>query len=75
VRGALRAALTRINAASDGSSQRIRRAFVLTAPASLDAGEITDKGYVNQRAVLDGRAKLVARLYAEPAGDDVCCAD
>jgi feruloyl-CoA synthase len=36
---------------------------VLAEPPSADAGEITDKGYVNQRAVLQRRAELVARLY------------
>jgi len=35
--------------------------------AGLDAGEITDKGYVNQRQVLANRAALVELLYAEPA--------
>jgi feruloyl-CoA synthase len=36
-------------------------------PAGLDAGEITDKGYVNQRQVLANRAALVELLYAQPA--------
>ena len=40
--------------------------LVLTEPAQLDAGEITDKGYVNQAAVRDRRADLVAVLAAEP---------
>jgi feruloyl-CoA synthase len=40
-------------------------------PPSIDANEITDKGYVNQRAVLTRRAHLVERLYAEPAHPDV----
>jgi feruloyl-CoA synthase len=35
-------------------------------PAGLDAGEITDEGYVNQRQVLADRAALVELLYAEP---------
>ena len=35
-------------------------------PPSIDAGEITDKGSINQRAVLKNRATLVDRLYAEP---------
>ncbi|MDH6592126.1 feruloyl-CoA synthase [Variovorax sp. TBS-050B] len=51
-----------------GSSQCPARALVLAEPPSLDAGEITDKGYVNQRAVLARRAAEVARLHA--AGDD-----
>jgi feruloyl-CoA synthase len=40
-------------------------------PANLDAGEITDKGYVNQRAVLEARADQVERLYGEPISDEV----
>jgi feruloyl-CoA synthase len=36
-------------------------------PASLDDGEITDKGYINQRKVLARRAALVDLLYADPA--------
>ena len=43
----------------------------MTEPPSIDAGEITDKGYVNQRAGLARRADLVERLYADPPGDDV----
>jgi feruloyl-CoA synthase len=43
----------------------------MTEPAAIDAGEITDKGYINQRAVLTRRADLVARLYAEPADEAV----
>jgi len=47
-----------------GSSQCPTRALVLTESPSLDAGEITDKGYINQRAVLTRRAAEVARLHA-----------
>jgi feruloyl-CoA synthase len=43
----------------------IRRAMVLPSPPSLDQGEITDKGSINQRAVLRCRAELVAALYAD----------
>jgi len=46
----------------------------MAAPASLDAGEITDKGYVNQRKVLASRAGLVALLYADPVPDGVIVA-
>jgi feruloyl-CoA synthase len=44
---------------------------VMTEPRSIDAGEITDKGYVNQRATLERRAKLVESIYAEPPGAGV----
>ena len=50
-----------------GSASRVERLLLLEEPADMDAGEITDKGYVNQRAVLLRRADLVARLYTEPA--------
>jgi hypothetical protein len=45
---------------------RIERLLVMARPADLDAGEITDKGYVNQRQVLANRAALVELLYTEP---------
>jgi feruloyl-CoA synthase len=57
-----------------GSAGRIERLLLLEAPPSLDAGEITDKGYVNQRRVLDLRAPDVARLLAEPPGAAVITA-
>ncbi|MCC7463516.1 MAG: feruloyl-CoA synthase [Gammaproteobacteria bacterium] len=47
-----------------GSSTRIERAVVLPSAPSLDAGEITDKGSINQRAVLRARAALVRDMYA-----------
>jgi feruloyl-CoA synthase len=46
------------------STRRIRRALVLPSAPSLDHGEITDKGSINQRAVLRRRVELVAALYA-----------
>jgi feruloyl-CoA synthase len=65
----LRAELARRLAAlakgATGSSQHVVRATLLTAPLSLDAGEITDKGSINQRAVLACRAALVEELFAE----------
>jgi feruloyl-CoA synthase len=53
------------------SSLRIARAMLMTEPASIDGNELTDKGYINQRAGLDRRAALVERLYAERPGEDV----
>jgi feruloyl-CoA synthase len=50
-----------------GSASRIARLLILARPASLDAGEITDKGYLNQRKVLAERAALVELLYTTPA--------
>jgi feruloyl-CoA synthase len=52
--------------AGAGSASRIERLAVLARPPDLDAGEITDKGYINQRRVLDRRAALIELLYADP---------
>jgi feruloyl-CoA synthase len=52
-----------------GSSTYPARLLIMTEPPSIDANEITDKGYMNQRAVLERRAMLVERLYAE--GEEV----
>jgi feruloyl-CoA synthase len=51
--------------AAQASSTRTERVLVLAEPPSIDAGEITDKGYLNQRAVRERRAADVARLYAD----------
>ena len=53
-------------AASTGTSGRIVRAALLAEPASLDIGEMTDKGSINQRAVLAHRTAAVQALYADP---------
>lgn len=66
LRERLAEALRAHNRENPGSSHRIARALILTEPPSIDAGEITDKGYINQRAVLTRRAGLVEALY----GDD-----
>jgi feruloyl-CoA synthase len=68
-RDALVASLRRWNEANGASSTRVARMLVLDEPPNIDAGEITDKGYLNQRAVLTRRADAVARLYT--GGDDV----
>jgi len=58
-----------LHAGGTGSASRVARALVLTEPPSIDRGEITDKGSINQRAVLTHREALVERLYA--GGDGV----
>ncbi|MEQ8346934.1 MAG: AMP-binding protein [Sneathiellaceae bacterium] len=63
----IRQRLAAHNGAAGGSSMRIRRVLLMTAPPDIDGGEITDKGYVNQRAVLERRGDLVARLYEAEA--------
>jgi feruloyl-CoA synthase len=45
--------------------------ILLAEPPSIDANEITDKGYVNQRVALDRRRKDVARLFAAELDEDV----
>ncbi|MDX1374421.1 MAG: feruloyl-CoA synthase [Burkholderiales bacterium] len=67
IRGRLAEGLRALAAEGGGSSTRPTRLLVLSEPPSIDANEITDKGYINQRAVLERRTTLVERLYA---GDD-----
>jgi feruloyl-CoA synthase len=52
---------------STGSSNRVARAILLDTPPSLDVGEATDKGSINQRMVLRHRAALVEELYGAPS--------
>ena len=63
----LQQALRDLKAEGAGSSQTPARALVLPDSPLAGAGEITDKGYVNQRAVLARRAADVEALYATPA--------
>jgi feruloyl-CoA synthase len=60
---------------STGSANRIERAILLAEPASIDANEVTDKGSINQRAVLDRRAELVKELYEDRPSPRVIKAD
>jgi feruloyl-CoA synthase len=60
------------NAACGGaSSRRVARVMLLVEPPSIDGNELTDKGYINQRAGLNRRAALVERLYAGAPDEDV----
>jgi feruloyl-CoA synthase len=59
------------NKSAGGSSNRVRRLMLMTEPPSIDGHEITDKGYVNQRATLERRAKLVEALFVKVPPDDV----
>lgn len=67
IRAAFRERLAAFAAQSTGSSTRIARAILLDTPLSIDLGEVTDKGSVNQRAVLEHRAALVNEAYGEPS--------
>jgi feruloyl-CoA synthase len=59
------------NRENPASSTRVERVILLPEPPSLDANEITDKGYVNQRATLERRAPWVEALFAEDPGREV----
>jgi len=74
LRARLQLLLERQARESTGSSNRIVRALIMELPASIDAGEITDKGSINQRAVLNNRAALVELLYAEPPDPSIIVA-
>src|SRR2546423_980768 len=64
VRDAFGERLTRFLASATRSSTRITPAILLDSPPSIDRGEVTDKGSINQRAVLDARAALIEALYS-----------
>ena len=55
------------------STRCVQRAMLLPSPPSLDHGEITDKGSINQRAVLNARAECIAALYAAVPPAHVAC--
>lgn len=67
----VRALLQSFAADNPGSSTRIARAIVLAEPPSLDAGEVTDKGSINQSAVLERRRALIDLLYTNPPPPEV----
>ena len=57
---------TALAAQAQGSSMRVARLLPMAEPPSLDKGEMTDKGSINQRAVLASRAGLAEEIYKEP---------
>jgi feruloyl-CoA synthase len=65
VREAVAEKLAAHGATAGGSSARVTAVMLMREPLDLDKGEVTDKGSVNQRAVLRHRADLVKRLYTE----------
>jgi feruloyl-CoA synthase len=69
VRQKLAQGLQAMRSLGGGSSTHAARALLMSEPPSVDAGEITDKGYINQSAVLARRAALVRQL--EEGGDGV----
>ncbi len=73
VRAAIAEGLAKLKAQSPHSSGHATRALLLAEPASVDGGEITDKGYINQRAVLTRRAAAVAALNDDASRTWVGC--
>src|SRR5689334_19167175 len=65
VRASFRERFEKLLATATGSSNRITRAMLVDTPLSIDRGEVTDKGSINQRAVLEHRSGLIETLYAE----------
>jgi feruloyl-CoA synthase len=68
--------LAAYNMTQGGSSLQVRRVLLLAEPPQIDANEITDKGYVNQRATLERRKADVEKLYAvDPTADVIIVTD
>jgi feruloyl-CoA synthase len=74
VRAAIAQGLAALKAQSPHSSGHAARALLLAEPATVDGGEITDKGYLNQRAVLTRRASAVAELNDDASAVWIGCA-
>jgi feruloyl-CoA synthase len=73
VRERFKSLLAAFNKAAGGSSGRFARIILLDDPPSLDTGELTDKGSINQRAALARRAETAEELYAEtPSARTIC---
>jgi feruloyl-CoA synthase len=75
MRDLFRDRLTAFTRAETGSASQVRRIILLDSLPSIDLGEVTDKGSINQRAVLTHRARLAADLYAEPPPPSVIVAE
>ncbi|HVY91438.1 MAG TPA: feruloyl-CoA synthase [Bryobacteraceae bacterium] len=71
--GEIRTALQVLAQSATGSSTQVRRAVILTELPSIEAGEMTDKGSLNQRAMRERRAALVEALYADAPPSHVIC--
>ncbi|XIA66003.1 feruloyl-CoA synthase [Bradyrhizobium sp. TZ2] len=75
IRSTIAQGLAKLKAQSGNSSGHATRALLLAEPASVDGGEITDKGYINQRAVLTRRAQAVATLDDDTSAEWIGCAE
>ena len=67
----IRAGFQKYNRTNSHSSSRVARVLLMTEPPSIDANEITDKGYINRAATLERRSGLVERLYADPPDAEI----
>ena len=67
VRDRFQAVINELARQATGSANRIARALLLAEPPSIDKGEVTDKGSINQRAVLKHRDALVQALHDDTA--------
>jgi feruloyl-CoA synthase len=74
VRARFQALLDDLARESTGSTTFVARAILLEEPPSIDAREITDKGSLNQKMMLQNRAALVDSLYASPVASQVLVA-
>ncbi len=73
VRKAIASGLAKLRASGAGSSSYATRALLLADMPSVDGGEITDKGYINQRAVLSRRSADVAALNGDASKRWIAC--
>src|SRR5215469_732091 len=71
IRAFVRDKFVAYNKSQSGSSTRIKRVILMAEPPSVDGHEITDKGYVNQRATMDRRRPLVDKLFAAAPDSEV----
>ena len=75
VRSTFESALAVINARARGSSQKIQKVVLADSEPSLLEGEITDKGNLNQRKLLDTRRDLITRIYSDSSCDSIVISD
>ena len=71
IRDFVREKFAAYNRQQSGSSTRVKRVILMAEPPSVDGHEITDKGYINQRATMDRRKSLVDKLFTTPLQPEV----
>ncbi len=75
VRERVLAKLTELAKQATGSSQRVLRLSFLTRSLSIDKGELTEKGSLSQRGIVQRHADLIEALYADEPDENIVCAD